>query len=83
MFGAGRYGFAMAHGFGWLSWVAPIAMIVFWALFVAAIIMLIVNLARHGLKTVRENVALSILRERYARGEISKQEFDQMRKDIG
>jgi putative membrane protein len=82
MFGIGRYGFAMGHGYGWLSWVAPIAMIVFWALFVAAVVMLIVYLARRGRISTHANSALTILRERYARGEISKQEFEEKQKDL-
>ena len=82
MLGFGRHGFAFGHGLSLLSWVAPIAMIVFWALFVTAIVMFIVYLARHGRISFRNNTALSILRERYARGEISKQEFDDKRKDL-
>ncbi len=82
MYGFGRYGFAMGHGYGWLSWLAPIAMIAFWALFVTAIVMLIVHLARHERISARDNTALAILRERYARGEITKQEFDEKRKDL-
>jgi len=30
-----------------------------------------------------EDTALQILRERYAKGEITKRQFDQMKKDIG
>jgi len=45
-------------------------MIVFWGLFIAAIVMLIVHLARYGKISTRNNSALTILRERYARGEI-------------
>jgi putative membrane protein len=81
MFGAGRYGL-MAHGYNWFSWLAPIAMVVFWALFVAAMVMFIVYLARHGRIASRENTALSILRERYARGYITKQEFDEKKRDL-
>jgi putative membrane protein len=77
MYGLGRFG--VGHGWTWLSWLGPIAMIVFWALFVTAIVMLIVHLARHS----RSTTALSILKERYARGEIPREEFELKRKDLG
>jgi putative membrane protein len=82
MYSVGRYGWDMARGMPWLQWLGPIAMIVFWALFVAALVMLIVYLARHRRSSGASGTALSILKERYARGEISKEEFEQKQKDI-
>ena len=44
----------------------------------------IVALLRHGRsgRADKGNGAMSIARERYARGEISKEEFDQIKKDL-
>ncbi len=78
-YGLGRFGFG--HALPWLSWFGPLAMLVFWALVAAGIVMLIVYLARQS-RTSRGGTAQSILNERYARGEISREEFEQKRKDL-
>jgi putative membrane protein len=75
----GRFGFG--HMLPWLAWVGPLVMVVFWALFVTALVMLIVHLARQS-RSSHSGTALSILKERYAKGEINKDEFDRMKKDI-
>jgi len=80
MYGFGRFGYG--HAASWLSWLGPIAMVAFWALFVAAMVTLIVYLIRHGGRTGHHSTALAILEERYARGELSKDEFTEKRKDL-
>jgi len=65
-----------------MSWVGPIAMIVFWALVMTAMVFLIRYLARQSRSSANDSMALAILKERYAKGEIDKVEFDQKRKDI-
>jgi putative membrane protein len=80
MYGFGR--FAYGHGASLLSWLGPIAMVAFWALFVAAMVTLIVYLARHGKRMGHHGTAIAILEERYAKGEISKEEFTEKRKDL-
>ena len=57
-------------------------MLVFWALVVTALVLGIRWLARQGHQE-RPDRALDILRERYARGEINKEEFDARRRDLG
>ena len=79
MDGWGRWG--ALHGWTWLSWLGPVAMVVFWALFVTAIVMLIVHLARQS-RSAQDGTALAILKERYARGEIAREEFEQKRRDL-
>jgi putative membrane protein len=76
----GRFGYG--HMLPWMSWVGPIAMIVFWALVVTAIVFLIRYLARQSRSFGNDSLALAILKERYAKGEIDKAEFEQKRKDI-
>ena len=54
-------------------------MFVFWAGVIGLVIWGIAKLARHS---HHANGALAIARERYARGEISKEEFEQIKKDL-
>ena len=65
-----------AWGFGMM-----IMMILFWALIVVAVVMGIRWLVGQG-KEARSDSAMEILRQRYARGEINKEEFDAKKKDL-
>lgn len=61
------------HGFG------GIFTILFWIL----LIVIVIYLVKRGLSgTGGEETAEEILKKRYARGEISKEEFERMKKDI-
>ncbi len=80
MMGQGMMNWGYGMGWGW-----SIIMLVFWISVIVGIIFLIrwVVLSsdrRHGAKT--EDSALEILRQRYARGEINKQEFEEKKKDL-
>jgi putative membrane protein len=57
-------------------------MLVFWGLVIAGLFLGIRWLARQG-REDRTDRALNILRERYARGEINKEEFEARRRDLG
>jgi putative membrane protein len=57
-------------------------MILCWALVATAIVFLIRYLARQSRSSANDSLALAILKERYAKGEIGKEEFDQKRKDL-
>jgi len=63
-----------------------ILMFVFWALLITGIILLIVWIIRRVSYTGRDfyytDKSIEILKERYAKGEITKEEFDKMKKDI-
>jgi len=72
---------------GWWMWgpggaVMMLMMLVFWALVTTCLVLGIRWLARQG-RQERPDRALDILRERYARGEINKEEFDARRRDLG
>jgi len=78
----------MGSGFG-LGW---IFMLAFWGLIIWAIITLARGLSgqhRDGCcgshqkeNETKVNSAVDILKERYAKGEISKDDFDKMKKDL-
>jgi putative membrane protein len=67
----------MGWSFGWFGW---IFMILWWAVVILAIVFLIRWIAKLGNK--KEGKALEILKERLARGEISKQEYEELKKEI-
>ena len=60
-------------------------MILFWGLVIWAIIALVQSVSRNNTQSVsgpQGDTALEMLRKRYAKGEITKAEFDQMKKDL-
>ena len=65
-----------AWGFGMM-----IMMILFWALIIVAVVVGIRWLVGQG-KETRPDSALDILRQRYARGEINKDEFEATKRDL-
>ena len=70
-------------GMGWGG--MGIGMLLFWGLIIAAIVVLVRGFGAgpgKSASTVRDNTPLDILRERYARGEVDKNEFEQKRRDI-
>ncbi|MBM3149156.1 MAG: SHOCT domain-containing protein [Chloroflexi bacterium] len=73
----------MMGGFGW-GWFMPIGMILFWGLVIWGIVALVRGVATPGSSgSSRElDSALEVLKRRYARGEISKEEFEEKRKDL-
>ncbi|MDI6802180.1 MAG: SHOCT domain-containing protein [Thermodesulfovibrionales bacterium] len=70
----GDYGWGM--GFGWLF------MIIFWILIILGVVYLIKLIAGAPKKEEKGEAALDILKQRYARGEISKEEFEEKKKDL-
>lgn len=80
----------MMHGFGYWGglggWgiLGSILMLAFWILVIVGIVFLIKYLIVHSSgqqKSSGEN-PLDILKRRYAKGEISKEEFEKMKKDL-
>lgn len=66
------------HGFGFL-W-----MLLFWALVIAAVVFLVRAIAGNGGegRGAGRTGALELLEERYAKGEISQEEFEEKRKTL-
>jgi len=73
----------------WSGWggmgFGPIGMVLFWILLIGAIVVLVKVVSGGGVATERRQAgtALDILKERYARGEIEREEFEQKRRDLG
>jgi putative membrane protein len=82
-YGYGMMGAGMMGGFGW-GWFMPVIMIVFWGLVIWGIVALVRGVSSQsnaGSYTSAES-ALEILNRRYARGEITKQEYEERKKDL-
>ena len=70
----------------WWMWgagglVMMLMMLVFWGVVIAGFVLGIRWLVSQGRPSVHDS-ALAILRERYARGEISREEFEARRRDL-
>ncbi len=65
------------HGFGggfmWIFWIFLIV-VIWWAIRMAS--------GREGSSPEKQKSALEILEERYAKGEIEREEFEQKRNDL-
>jgi len=78
-------GWGYMHGFGGFGW---LIMIVFWVLVITAIVIIVRWVTssparfQSGPYVNKENKAMTILDERYARGEIDREEYEQKRKDL-
>jgi putative membrane protein len=83
----GGYGMGpgmMGWGYG-MGWFWPIIMMAFWIAVIVGIIFLIrwvVLSTNKGRETKPEGSALEILKRRYVKGEIDKEEFEEKKKDL-
>jgi putative membrane protein len=79
-----EWGWGM-HPMWWVGGVWGVGMmlmmLVFWGLVIAGIVVLIRWLVRQG-GGAGSDTALDILRQRYARGEINKEEFEAKKRDL-
>lgn len=78
MWGGYDYGWGWGMGFGMIS------MVLFWVLVILGIVILVKWIAAGsaGGDRTPAKTALDILKERYARGEIGRDEFEQKKRDI-
>ena len=71
----------MPLGMGWWWVLGGLWMLIFWGGLIALIVWGIKKLSERGGSISRRD-ALDIARERYAKGEISREEFEQLKKDL-
>jgi putative membrane protein len=69
------------YEFGWWGMaLGMLVMVIFWAGLIALITWIVVKLVRSGQKP--SGTPLEIVQTRYAKGEITKKEFEQLKKDL-
>ena len=66
---------------GWIG-LGVFHMGLFWILVILGIVVLVKWLASSGASRTASR-ALDILKERYAKGELTREQFDQMKRDVG
>ncbi len=84
MMGYYGYGPMMGYEYGGGAWWGWIIMALFWAIIIAVVVMIVRRLG-HGHRRWHEghgDSAIEILKERYAKGEIDKKEFEEKKKDL-
>ena len=65
----------------WLGWPwGPLVMMVFWVVLIVAVALVLRRVGRAS--QAGSDSALEILRARYARGELSREDFETMRRDL-
>jgi len=70
------YGWGLGLGFGWIF------AILFWILLILGIVYLIKLIGGGAKRGEKEETAIDILKMRYARGEIGKEEFEKIKDDL-
>ena len=71
----GNYMIWGGHGYGWIIWIIALFVIIW-------IVIRIANAGQNRRTDCSGESPLDIIKKRYARGEISKEEFEQMKKDL-
>lgn len=80
--GAGMMGWGGYGGFG-MGLVGWLFMLLFWGLIIVGVVLVVRWLWDHGRTGMGNTEApLDILKRRYARGEISKEEYDRVKQDL-
>lgn len=85
MWGYGNWGMGPWGGYGGFEWIGMIIWIVILALIIAAVVWLVRAMTHPGQTHSageRRSRGLEVLEERYARGEIKREEYLEMKKDI-
>ena len=64
-----------------MGWWIVVWMVVFWGALIALIVWGIKRLTERGDSSQKRN-PLDVVKERYAKGEITREEFEQLKKDL-
>ena len=73
----GEHGWGMGYGMGWWWIIGVIIMVV-----VVWMVVKVINQSNNPNTRLSNKSALDILKERYARGEIDKQEFEERKNNL-
>ena len=73
--------YMMPWGSGWGMWLGGLWMVIFWGAIIGLIVWGISRLTRRGCWT-GDTSPLDAAKKRYARGEITREEFEQIKKDL-
>lgn len=73
----GEHGWGMGFGMGWWWIIGLIIMVI-----IVWMIVKVINQNKNSNTRVGNKSAFDILKDRYARGEIDKQEFEERKKDL-
>ena len=77
------FGMMDSYGYGMMSGGMWILGFIFWILILVGLILLIKYLWEgSGIRGGGQESALEVLKKRYAKGEISKEEFEEKKKDL-
>ena len=68
-------------GMGWWIIFGGLFMVIFWGGLIALVAWTIIKLNKRG-ETTQSHSLLDVVKERYAKGEISREEFEQLQKDL-
>ena len=68
-------------GWGWGGGIW-LRMVLFWVVIIAVIVLIVRSLGSDAAAGKDEKTPLQILKERYARGDIGKDEFEQKKRDL-
>lgn len=77
-----QFGMMDGYGYGMMSGGYWILGLIFWILVIIGLVLLIKYLWEGGGARREQESALELLKKRYARGEISKEEFEEKKKDL-
>ncbi|MCZ7399785.1 MAG: SHOCT domain-containing protein [Candidatus Methanoperedens sp.] len=77
-----QFGMMDGYGYGMMSGGYWILGLIFWILVIIGLVLLIKYLWEGGGARREQESALEILKKKYARGEISKEEFEDKKKDL-
>lgn len=72
-------------GAGPWMWLGPISMLLFWGLVIVGVVLALRTMWSHQNSggAGSGSAAVDILDQRYARGEITREEYQRMREDLG
>ena len=76
------FGMMDGYNLGYMGYGVLILGLIFWILVIAGLVLLIKYLWEGGRVKGVEESALEVLKKRYAKGEINKEEFEEKKKDL-